>query len=1122
MAGVAVAASVALAAGMTGPAAAEPAAPRATADSAQQRGPQQRIQLITGDRVVVDAEGKVVGLERAEGREKVPVQVQRLGGHTLVVPLDAMRMIAEGTLDKRLFDITELNSDPNRRAQKKGLKLIVGYRGGAAGTRSEVREAGDTQVRRNLKSLNAEALITPKGDTPEIWEALTDAQRGGSRTTASGVDRVWLDGVRKASLDRSVRQIGADKAWAAGYDGTGVKIAVLDTGIDTTHPDLKDQVVAEKNFSAAPDATDKVGHGTHVASIAAGTGAKSGGAYKGVAPGAKLLNGKVLDDEGYGDDSGILAGIDWAVSEGADVINLSLGGPDSPETDPLEEAVDMHSAQNGVLFAVAAGNEGESGAGTIGSPGSADSALTVGAVDRGDKLAPFSSTGPRVGDGAIKPDVTAPGVDIMAAAAKGSLIDLDPDVPHSPDGAYLAISGTSMATPHVAGAAALLKQQHPDWKSAELKGVLTGSAKGGGHTPFEEGAGRIQVDRAIGQTVFADPVSLSFGLAAWPHTDDPLLTKKVTYRNLEAQNVTLDLSVTSLAPDGQAAPAGFFTLGATKLTVPAGGTAAVDLTVNTKLDGAADGQYSAYVTASGGGQSVRTAAFVEREVESYDVTVRNIGRDGQQAVMYYNVLAGYSGLAKGKGFFDGLKPGDIKFRAPRGGYLLEANIFTTGEDEVEGHDWTAQPNLQVTKDTTITVDARKAEPVELTVPGVTDPPKFASVGYELDTDKDPVGFGWLFGEGFGGFRTQHLGGEVPHGLRQIFDAHFLKGESSMYSVVYGGPVKRLATGWTKHVEQRELATLKLGLGASVPGKEGTVTAFGHVPGSQWASSFAVPKALPTTRTLYVSTADDVRWSTDFLQYGPPDEHGMPVNEAVYEVSPPRTYRAGRTYTTAFNTAVIGPKLDSRTGVFRKGDEIYGFMPLFADGMNHTGASVYSSVKTELYRNGRKIGENDNPLTGSPGTGGEPGEGAFTVPAAEGSYRLVSSVRRDPTVARATSRVEVAFTFRSAKAAGAAEVRLPVSVVRFSPSVALDSTAPAGERVSVPVTVQGAAAGKNLKSLTVYVSYDSGGTWRKLTVDDGRVEFRNPAVGKSVSFHAKISDKEGNTTAMSVYDAYYGK
>lgn len=161
-------------------------------------------------------------------------------------------------------------------------------------------------------------------------EALTDHGKDGARATAAGIGKVWLDGIRRASLDRSVEQIGADKAWAAGYDGKGVKIAVLDTGIDKAHDDLKTQVVGEKNFSTSPDTADRVGHGTHVASIAAGTGATSGGRYKGVASGAKIISGKVLNDEGSGDDSSIIAGMEWAAAEGADVVNLSLGGPDSP------------------------------------------------------------------------------------------------------------------------------------------------------------------------------------------------------------------------------------------------------------------------------------------------------------------------------------------------------------------------------------------------------------------------------------------------------------------------------------------------------------------------------------------------------------------------------------------------------------------------------------------------------------------------------------------------------------------------------------------------------------------------------------------------------------------------
>ncbi|HLL35643.1 MAG TPA: S8 family serine peptidase, partial [Streptomyces sp.] len=408
-AAVATAAAVALAAGLTTPASAKAGQP---AHSSAEMTSQHHITLITGDRVTVDAKGRVVGVQPAKGREHIPVQIRKAGGHTLVIPADAARLVATGKLDQRLFDVTELNKSATRKAQKQGLKVIVGYRGAAGAAKGEVRDAGT--LRHSLKALNADAVQTPYADTHELWDAVTNGD-----STAAGIAHVWLDGVRRVNLDTSVAQIGAPKAWAAGYDGKGVKIAVLDTGVDATHADLKDQVVASKNFTKAADAGDKFGHGTHVASIAAGTGAKSGGKYKGVAPGADILNGKVLDDSGYGDDSGILAGMEWAAEQGADVINMSLGGPDSPEIDPLEAAVNKLSAEKGVLFAIAAGNAGPE---SVGSPGTADAALTVGAVDDKDELAGFSSTGPRLGDGAVKPDVTAPGVDITAASAKGSVL----------------------------------------------------------------------------------------------------------------------------------------------------------------------------------------------------------------------------------------------------------------------------------------------------------------------------------------------------------------------------------------------------------------------------------------------------------------------------------------------------------------------------------------------------------------------------------------------------------------------------------------------------------------------------------------------------------------------------
>ncbi|WP_244353596.1 S8 family peptidase [Streptomyces sp. 2BBP-J2] len=1058
-----------------------------------------RVTLITGDRVALDAKGRVVGLEPAEGREHIPVQIRRSDGHTLVVPADAARLVASGKLDQRLFDVTELNKAATRTAHRGGLKVIVGYRGAAKAAKADVRDAGT--VRRTLTSLNADAVQTPQEAGAELWEAVTDGDR-----TASGVARVWLDGVRKASLDTSVGQIGTPKAWEAGYDGKGVKIAVLDTGVDATHPDLKGQVTASKNFTSAPTTGDVVGHGTHVASIAAGTGAQSKGAFKGVAPGAKILNGKVLDDAGFGDDSGILAGMEWAAAQGADIVNMSLGGMDTPETDPLEAAVDKLSAEKGILFAIAAGNEGPQ---SIGSPGSADSALTVGAVDDKDKLADFSSTGPRLGDGAVKPDLTAPGVDITAASAKGN--DIAKEVGEKPAG-YMTISGTSMATPHVAGAAALLKQQHPEWKYAELKGALTASTKDGKYTPFEQGSGRVQVDKAITQTVIAEPVSLSFGVQQWPHADDKPVTKKLTYRNLGTEDVTLKLTSTATGPKGKAAPAGFFTLGASTLTVPANGTASVDVTADTRLGGAVDGTYSAYVVATGAGQSVRTAAAVEREVESYNVTLKVLDRSGKATANYMAYLSGLTGLGKDRSYAPYEADGTVSVRVPKGGYVLDASVLVGADPETwRGADWLAQPKLDVTRNTTVTVDARKAKPVKVTVPGKAAKAQFASADYTIETNDSAVSYGWWL-ENYSGFRSAHLGPQITNGtLSQQWNTHFSNGAKAQYTAISGGKVKKLATGYTRAFKAKEFATVQVGMGAAASGKKGAVTAFGWLPGSSGASGFSQEQKLPSTRTLYLSTVNGVTWDLDFEQLGGVDNEGWPIYDAVYTIGVGKTYKGGKTYKETVNTAVFGPRLTSSYGVFRDGNSIYGVIPLFADGKGHAGSSEFSSAVTTLYRNGKKVGSNNDPLFGEEG---------FTVPSGDAAYRLTTSVKRSAKVAAASTRIDASWTFRSKKTSG--EKQLPVSSARFAAVTGLDSKVAAGKKATFPVVVEGAAQGKNLKSLAVYVSYNGGKTWKKTTVTKGKITVKNPAKGKAISFRAKITDKKGNASLITIHNAYYGK
>ncbi|RSM62261.1 peptidase S8 [Actinoplanes sp. ATCC 53533] len=1087
------------------PARADAVGGRAAAGATMRSASGYRVSLLTGDQIDVDTDGRLIAAEPAKGREKVTLRVHRLNGRTLVVPADAYRMIADGRLDQRLFDVGELAKVARLRGRDDSVRVIVGYRGAATTTRSALRAAGDTEVRRTFKALNADLVTTPRPDATQLWQTLTRVQRSGLRATAPGVDHVWLDGVREATLDKSVPQVGAPGAWAAGYDGKGVKVAVLDSGVDATHPDLRTQVIAEKNFTTTPDAGDRIGHGTHVASTVAGTGARSGGKFKGVAPGARILNGKVLGEDNSGADSTIIAGMEWAAEQGADIVSMSLGGQDRPGEDPIEATVNKLSAERGILFTISAGNGGP-GIGTLGSPGSAEAALTVGAVDDKDQWADWSSVGPTA-DGGLKPDVTAPGVDITAAVPADSIIARN--VGQNPPG-YASIEGTSMSTPHVAGAAAILKQAHPDWRYAELKAALIGSAKGGPYQVLQQGAGRIQVDEAVEQSVIAEPSSVNLGTQAWPHVDDTPVTKKLTYRNLGTRDVTLNLATTGTDPKGQAVPAGFFTLGATAVTVPAGGRASVDVTADTRLGGSTDGGYSLYVAATGGGQNVRTAVGVNREVESYDVTLRYTARDGKPASADNTgtILGGTSGL--GRGYLAWPEPdesGAVRLRLAKGSYLLDCGIFVDLIDDAKGTDWLVQPRLEVTRNMTVTIDARTTKPVDVTVPDARAKPATAGSSYGY-TDEGFEAGGEFWTNSIKAFRTAHLGPQVARGLAQQWSSQWVRGSKAEYNTVSGGPVQKLATGYTKHFTRPQFATVQATVGAAAPGKTGELTATGVLPSVAPGSGNPVEHRLPHTRTIYLSTADQVRWSLASAQF---QAEGS-AREVGFQHAGPQAYRGGRTYQEAFGVGVIGPALPRNTGVRRDGDQMTADVRVYSDGKGHPGDSDYTSVRTVLYRDGVKIADDaDRPWGRRP---------PAVVPAAPAWYELATSVTRSATVGATSTRIDASWTFRSQRTAG--PVWMPLSTARLHPALGPDSTAPAGRTQSVPVTVQGAAARGSLRSLSVYASYDGGRTWKKLTVSRGKVSVRNPARGKGIAFRTVLSDRTGNTSTVSIHNAYLGR
>lgn len=676
-------------------------------------GSSARITLITGDRVrVTTPPGKpeAVSFEPGPDSRSDSAVITRTGGHTFVIPSAAAADVSSGRLDRTLFDVTTLLAEHRDDARTATMPVIIRYAGDGAASLGRARQAkvpGATKTK-VLTSLGARAASVRKTSTKEFWSSLT---AGPAARVAGTVERVSLDRRVKVSVDQSVPQIGAPAAWQRGLTGKGVKVAVLDTGLDPTHPDLAGRIGGSANFSEATDAVDHNGHGTHVASTVAGNGSASGGKYKGVAPEATLLNGKVLDDDGSGSYSGIIAGMEWATSQGAAVVNLSLGSDEpSDGNDELSQAVNRLSEGTGTLFVVAAGNCYDLKPGSIGSPAAADAAVAVGNLLRDGSLNDTSCRGPRKGDGALKPELSAPGTDIVAAKAAGT--ELGEPVGDS----YVTLTGTSMATPHVAGTAALIAQQHPTWRADQLKARLISTADPQqGSRVDEQGAGRVDADQSTGtspaDSVTVDAGELELGVLRWPYPASDPVSRELTYRNPSGTAVTLQLAA-SVEP-AQATPK----LSASQLVVPAGGEAKVTVTADRAAAG--PGNFSGRITATAAGADpVVTTIGWYAEPELYNLTIKGIARDGGPASSDLSISR-LDGDPVDLGMFGvPLRNGTATVRLPRGKYEVSSIFFAGATDQRrERMDVVTSAETNLTKDATATLDARKAKPVRLAVSG---------------------------------------------------------------------------------------------------------------------------------------------------------------------------------------------------------------------------------------------------------------------------------------------------------------------------------------------------------------------------------------------------------------------
>jgi subtilisin family serine protease len=320
---------------------------------------------------------------------------------------------------------------------------------------------------------------------------------------SAGVAPAWPAGQLTSLYPQ---EVNATRVWQQGGSGLGVTVAVLDSGI-AADPDLGNRIQAEVGFAGPfdPQRPDLGGHGTHIAGTIAGDGTRSSGQYVGIAPRANLVSIQVLGKNGNGRISSVLRGIEWAIAHKAQynirVLNLSFGARPlgSYKTDPLAAAVEIAWKQ-GIVVVAAAGNGGPSG-GTVESPGVDPYIITVGATDdqatltlNDDTLAWFSAWGTPT-DSTAKPDMLGAGRRVVSLRVPGSSIDtMLPDhvVMASNGNTYTRLTGTSMATAVVSGAAALLLERQPALKPDQVKQTLTRTSQSFGQSTSTAGAGSGQ------------------------------------------------------------------------------------------------------------------------------------------------------------------------------------------------------------------------------------------------------------------------------------------------------------------------------------------------------------------------------------------------------------------------------------------------------------------------------------------------------------------------------------------------------------------------------------------------------------------------------------------------------
>ena len=632
---------------------------------------------------------------------------------------------------------------------------------------------------------------------------------------------------------------------------------------------------------------------------------------------------------------------------------------------------------------------------------------------------------------------------------------------------------------------------------------------------YAQGAGRVDIARAVKQPVTTAPSAVSFGRQDWPHADDQPIAKAVTYHNAGTAPVTLDLTLHTTGPDGKPTAAGLFTVHPSTITVPAGGDTAVTVTADTRK-GTTDGNLGGHLTATAGDATVQTPVAVVRDIEAYDLTMKIIDRTGQPSANYDTMLFGLDAPSLTRQFDP---RGTLTVRLPKGRYSM--STFVTERSEFS---MLVQPVVTVDRAQTVTVDARTAKPIAVTVPNATADLAWGNLGYTLPGAGGLVGTG-LAASAFEGIFTAQVGPATavaglvsrisgqwgqPGAGRNFLDSPF------QYQLMW--PQRgSFPTGFRRAVARRDLATVHKDTATS-GARWGLTVTYGRVTGGTGtSSSFGFRYELPKAHVEYYNAESGVDWTTMLVSQMPATDPTSPFPQQIAATySPYQVYRPGRTYREKWNRGVFGPVLPARDmpshWITRTGDTMVVAPPAYGDDASRAGYSRTTTSSVTVAKDGVQVGV--APLI----------IGQFTVPAAAGRYQVVQEGNRGAPFTLST-KVRTEWTFRSGHVDGTTPTALAVSVVRFAPALDADNKAPADCVFAVPVKVQhqpGSAAATT-RSLDLRASYDDGQTWTRavtLGLGDNRVALlRHPAGGGFVSLKAKAVDAAGNTVEQTIIRAY---